>query len=148
MKAIHKNSDLNEYITLLAPEELTDELIDLFEDFRLEDKRYRNEMSRHRAKISVEESQYLEVVIQQQATVEVFVIKNEDKRIMDEALETLTDKEKRRFEMHVKHGMTTREIASLEGATQRSIVKSISSAKNKLKIKLNKFSKMGTQNGI
>ena len=64
IKAIHKNIELKEYSKLLAPEEFTDELIDLFNDFRLEDKRYENEISRHRATVSVEDAEYMSLTLE------------------------------------------------------------------------------------
>jgi len=139
MKTIHKNSELNEYIDLLAPEELTVELIDLFNDFRLEDKRYENEISRHRANVSVEDAEYMSLVLEKAKSTEDIAIENETIKYLNCCLNDLTPKQSLRIKMMYFDGLTIREIAKLEQCHFTTVEKSIAAGINKIREKFNNF---------
>jgi DNA-directed RNA polymerase specialized sigma24 family protein len=55
------------------------------------------------------------------------------REIADRALAALTDVQRRRYLLHVVDGLTTREIAEIEHATQHAIMLSLQAAEKKIK---------------
>ena len=53
--------------------------------------------------------------------------------LAEQALNKLTEVQRRRYLMHVVDGLTTREIAGIEGVNQSKISKSLAAAKKKIK---------------
>jgi len=63
--------------------------------------------------------------------VEIAEAENNRVRFAVDALETLTEKQRRRYVLHHAHGLTTRQIAYKEGITHVGAIQSLNQARKK-----------------
>ena len=110
--------------------EVTKELFELFDQFERDDLSMMNEYDRH-----YEHSVLSEVSLWRRAVkcVESPEDKVEREILIHNALEILTQTQRRRLRMHYFYGLRCDEIATIEGSSIQSVSKSIKVAEKKMK---------------
>lgn len=114
-------------------EEISREMFALFDQFELDDLTGLNEADRHYERLDLtEESLHLRAT-SAQADIEDMIFQRLDYQKLYEAIERLSEVQRRRLRMYFFEGMTLEEIASKEGCKYQRIQKSIERAKEKIK---------------
>ena len=125
MNVMHKNSELNEYMELLNSDEMTDELIDCFDDFRREKQRQDKWDKRHMDSMDFLSAERKGLVISDQKDALDIVLHEELIEKLQDAFEVITQTQKKRIFMYFYDEMTFSEIAKREGVDYKAVWKSV-----------------------
>ncbi len=101
-------------------------------EFVLEDNRQRKEMARHIDKRSLEEVLKCEDIVDY-CTPDYYYLLNERRRVICNAIRSLTATQRRRYLMHFEDDLSLQEIANIEGVAKSTIDDSIQAAQRKIK---------------
>ena len=129
MKKIHRDSELNVWIRKV---EVTDELIECFENFRKTINNQEKSDERHIDFRSVEDAENEAIIIHSAKSIEEIIFKDQKKEQLHLALSSLTDIQRRRIMLHYFDGMTIKEIAKLESVVIRVVSRSIRKAEENI----------------
>jgi RNA polymerase sigma-70 factor (ECF subfamily) len=129
MKKIHKNSELNEWIKKV---EVTDELIECFEDFRKKKNNQSKSDKRHIDYKSVENAENEAIIIYSKKSIEEIIFEDERKEQTHLALSSLTVIQRRRVMLYYFDDLTLEAIAKLENVHVTKIHKSIKQAEKNI----------------
>ena len=129
MKIIHRDSELNVWIRKV---EVTDELIECFENFRKTINNQEKSDERHIDFRSVEDAENEAIIIHSAKSIEEIIFKDQKKEQLHLALSSLTDIQRRRIMLHYFDGMTIKEIAKLESVVIRVVSRSIRKAEENI----------------
>ncbi len=128
-KEIHRNSELNNWANAI---EITDELIECFDDFRKEKSNQEKWTRRHISDKSLSEAEIKKLIIHSEKTVEEIVFEDERKQHVHLALTTLTEKQRSRIMRYYFDEMTLNAIAQMDGVHFTKVHKSIRQAEKKI----------------
>ncbi len=129
MKKIHRDSELNEWIKKV---EVTDELIECFDEFRKVKNNQKKSDERHIDFRGVDNAENEAIIIHSEKTIEEIIFEDERKEQLHLALSSLTDIQRRRVLLYYFDDMTVKEIAKLENVVIRVVSRSIRKAEEKL----------------
>jgi len=101
-------------------------------EFVLEENRQRKAASRHIDRRSLEEVLECENIVDDR-TPDYYYLLNERRRVICNALRSLTATQRRRYLMHFEDGLSLQEIANIEGVAKSTIDDSIQAAQRKIK---------------
>lgn len=141
---IHKNNEkyfvsFEDGQNILHTVEISKELYEQMDKMELEDLSYLNEMDRHFERKKLSEKDLELRMKQNNESVVEKVIKRNDSKMLHEALEILTESQKRRIVMHFFANLSYKQIGDYEGCSYQAIQNSIEKSLKKLK----KFLKKG-----
>jgi len=129
MKKIHSDSELNEWIKKV---EVTDELIECFDDFRKVKNNQKKSDERHIDFRGVEYAENEAIIVHSKKSIEEIIFEDEKKEQLHLALSSLTVIQRRRVMLHYFDGMAIKEISKLENAVIRVVSRSIRKAEENI----------------
>ena len=106
------------------------------EDYYITDRKDTNEAKHNVSIPSIEANELVSIPSAEEIAIEKLSRESERVYTMKDAeivLSKFSDAQRRRFLLHEVHGLTTREIAVIEGVSQKAVFDSIEWAKKKLK---------------
>lgn len=109
---------------------------DIFEAYKNSRKSYikeNNEFSRHIEHLNLTENELYKKSFKKENTVEEIVLKKIENEKLKNALETLTETQYRRIELHIVNQVTIRDVAKLEKVQKKQIEKSLAAGMKKIK---------------
>ncbi len=130
MKKIHKDSEIWQYEGLV---EFTDELIEFFEKERKRKEREEKRDFRHIAFEQLDDEVVQITGAKKQVSVERKVEISFEMDLLEEFLNSLTEKQKNRYCLHKLLNMTYEEVAKKEGVSKMTVWESIQQVEKKLK---------------
>ena len=140
MKKINKDSELNVWIKKV---EVTDELIECFENFRKTINNQKKSDERHIDFRSVENAEKEAIIIHSAKSIEEIIFEDEKKEQLHLALSSLTKIQRRRIMLYYFDEFNLEEIAITENVSIAVVQRSIKKAeKNITKFILSNFKKI------
>lgn len=109
------------------------EIFDIYMTSKKSYTKIKNETSRHLEHSDLSEMDIYKRSFQQPSSVEDIVIKNIETEKLGKALETLTDTQYRRIELHIINEITIRGIADIEKVKKNQVEKSLKLGLKKIK---------------
>lgn len=113
--------------------EITIELYQAFNEFELEDIRQMHKVERHIEHIEVSEENLFKRCFSDKNSIEDLIIKKDSFQELKNAIEELSEVQKRRIKKYYFEDKTEQEIALEEHTTRQAINKSLKDAREKLK---------------
>ena len=113
--------------------EIDKTLFDAFDRFELDDISFMNELDRHYEQSEQTEQSLNRRAAQPQKSVEETVFQRVEVETLRQAIAKLPEKQRRRLVLYYFGGLTYERIAEMEGCTYPAVMKSITSALEKLK---------------
>ncbi len=129
MKKIHRDSELNEWIKKV---EVTDELIECFDEFRKVKNNQKKSDERHIDFRGVDNAENEAIIIHSEKTIEEIIFEDERKEQLHLALSSLTDIQRRRVLLYYFDDMTLKAIAKLENVHISAVERSIKKAERSI----------------
>lgn len=105
--------------------EIDKEIFDTYMNSRKSYTKIKNETTRHLEHLSLTEENIYNRSFYEVQTAEDVAIKNIENNKVNEAMNSLTDVQKRRIELHLVNSITIRDIAKLENVQKSQIQKSL-----------------------
>ena len=113
--------------------EIDKALFDVFDRFELDDISFMNEVDRHYEQSEQTEQSLNRRIAQPQKSVEEAVFQRAEVETLRQAISKLPEKQRRRLVLYYFGDFTYEQIAEMEGCTHPAVIKSITSALEKLK---------------
>ena len=129
MKIIHRDSELNEWIKKV---EVTDELIECFDDFRKTRNNQKKSDERHIDFRGVEYAENEAIIVHSKKSIEEIMFEDEKKEQMHLALSSLTEIQRRRVILYYFDELTLFEIAEFENVYISAVERSIKKAEKNI----------------
>ena len=129
MKIIHRDSELNEWIKKV---EVTDELIECFDDFRKTRNNQKKSDERHIDFRGVEYAENEAIIVHSKKSIEEIIFEDEKKEQIHLALSSLTEIQRRRVILYYFDELTLFEIAEFENVYISAVERSIKKAEKNI----------------
>lgn len=113
--------------------EISKEIFDTYTESKKAYVKIKNETSRHLEQSTLTEEELYHRAFNSIESVEEVVIKNIDKEKIRQALNSLTETQHRRVDLHIINGITVRDVAKLEKVQKSQIQKSLQQGIKKIK---------------
>jgi RNA polymerase sigma-70 factor (ECF subfamily) len=129
MKKIHRDSELNVWVKKV---EVTDELIECFEDFRKTKNNQKKSDERHIDFRGIENVENEAIIIHSEKSIEEIIFEDEKKEQIHLALSSLTEIQRRRVMLYYFDDLKLDAIAKLENVYISAVERSIKKAEKSI----------------